>query len=93
MSVPAKIYQLKFEKLNFIQHEDWQAQVLKKRLPGDLLLGPGRGEEFSLLCISDVGAFLSLTYDQVYKQHPIFWPDHTGTISRVQIIGDVIKFY
>lgn len=76
-----------------MQHEDWQAQVLKKRLPGDLLLGPDRGEEFALLCIAEVGVFLTLTHDQVYKQQPIFWPDHTGTISRIQIIGDTVKFY
>ncbi len=87
--LPHRRYKLTFETVTPIEYDDWPDNWLDESEAGDLLVGPDRS--FGLICIDDSGSFINLTKLQIYGEASIPWPDHTGTIRSVRIVGTKIQ--
>lgn len=92
MIVPKPI-EIQFEKVTRIDHDKWPEDYLKKPVPGNLYMLPGRiGTAGGLLCLNKQGEYLTLTAHQIFSEVSIEWPDKAANIF-LKIEGDEIRIY
>lgn len=91
MSVQAKRYPLRFEKVTRIAYDEWPQDWLQECDIGDLLLGPGSKATFGILCIDSSGAFVNLTPAQIYEGQHIPWNDPDNSIFAIRLRGDLVE--
>lgn len=91
MTVQAKRYPLKFDKVTRVEYGDWPQDWLQETDMGELLLGPGSRAKFGILCIDNSGAFVNLSQAQIYEGEPIPWNDPENSIHAIRIRGNLVQ--
>lgn len=69
--------------------DDW---IVDAR-PGDLyLFTNGVGRRGGILRLPAATSFITVTADQLWRQHPIAWPFKNGKIRSMRIVGQKVEF-
>jgi hypothetical protein len=79
-------YPLLFDTITSYAPDEWPNDWLQESEVGDLLLVNNEDGSLScgLLCISDSGAFINLTPQQIRGREPITWPNLSRTRMRIR---------